>query len=78
MLPPVIFLGVYTDTLDLRYLNSDFASLYHLFTKGFNIESYNTRWFDDKPSSATPKLMYKVNGLIPEEVDVEVSTNLPP
>ena len=58
--------------------NSDFSPLHHPFTKEFNIESYNTYWFNDEPDSATPKLMHKANESIPEEVDVDISTNLRP
>ena len=75
MLPPAMFPYVHTDNPDLRYLNSDFAPLYHPFTKEFNIESYNTYWFNDEPDSATPKLMHKANESIPEEVDVDISTS---
>ena len=67
-----------TDTPDLRYLNINFAPLHNPFVKGFEIESYNTRWFDDDPDSATSKPMHKVNDSISEEGDVEISMNLHP
>ena len=69
ILPPTICSCVHTDTPDLRYLNSDFAPLWHPFTKDFNIESHNTRRFDDEPGSETPTRMHKANASIPEEVD---------
>ena len=78
MLSPPIFPCVHTDTPDLRYLSSNFAPLHHPFTNDFNIESYHTRWSDDELDSDTPKLMQKAIDSIPEEVDVEISTNLPP
>ena len=69
---------VCTDTPDLRCLNINFAPLHNPFVKDFEIESYNTRWFDDEPDSYTPKPMHKVNDSISEEGDVEISMNLHP
>ena len=48
LLPPQILPCDEVDTPDLRYLNSDFApNLKHPFHKDFDIQAYNTRWFDD-------------------------------
>ena len=48
LLPPQILPCDEIDTPDLRYLNSDFAPhLKHPFHNSFDIEAYNTKWFDD-------------------------------
>ena len=59
LLPPAIFPCESTDSTDLRYLNSDFAPLHHPFTKDFNIEAYNTCWFDEEPTSTSKRIMSK-------------------
>lgn len=55
LLPPAVYPCEQANTADLWYLNSDFAPLHHLFTKTFDIEAYNTRWFDTDPSTALHK-----------------------
>ena len=57
LLPPQILPCEHVDTPTLRYLNSDYAPLRHPFGKNFNIESYNTSWFDDKPVSRPPDFL---------------------
>ena len=57
MLPPQILPCEHVDTPTLRYLNSDFAPLRHPFSKNFDIEGYNTSWFDDKPVSRPPDFL---------------------
>jgi hypothetical protein len=57
LLPPQILPCEHVDTPTLRYLNSDFAPLRHPFSKKFDIESYNTSWFDDKPVSRPPDFL---------------------
>ena len=49
LLPPQILPCDSADTADLWYLHSDFAPLSHPFSKKFDIEAYNTRWFDSEP-----------------------------
>lgn len=49
LLPPQIMPCDEVDTPNLRYLNTDFApNLKHPFSKSFDIEAYNTKWFDDE------------------------------
>ena len=57
--PPDIFPCESTDSTDLCYLNNDFAPLHHPFTKDFNIEAYNTRWFDEEPTLPSERLLLK-------------------
>ena len=57
LLPPQILPCEHVDTPSLRYLNSDFAPLRHPFSKNFDIESYNTSWFDDQPISRPPDFL---------------------
>ena len=56
LLPPAIYPSEPIDTAGLRYLNSDFALLHHPFSKTFDIEAYNTRWFDAEPKTVLKKL----------------------
>ena len=57
LLPPQILPCEHIDTPNLRFLNSDFAPLRHPFGDNFNIESYNTSWFDDAPVSRPPDFL---------------------
>ena len=57
LLPPQILPCQHVDTPTLRYLNSDFAPLKHPFGRNFDIESYNTSWFEDKPVSRPPDFL---------------------
>ena len=53
LLPPTILPCEQMDTPDMRYLNSDFAPRKQPFDN-LDIESYNTKWFDDAPPSQVP------------------------
>ena len=57
LLPPQILPMEHINTPNLRYFNSDFASLQHPFGKAFDIESHNIAWFDDKPPSRIPDFL---------------------
>ena len=57
LLPPTIYPTEPVDTADLRYLNSDFAPLHHPFSKTFDIEAYNNRWFDTESKLVLKKLL---------------------
>ena len=59
MLPLAVYPSESCDTPDLRYLNADFAPLHHPFAKDFNIEAYNTRWFDSDPPQTPRKLAFR-------------------
>ena len=54
MLPPAIMPCANSDTSDMRYINSDYAPIKHPFDDNFNIEAYNTNWYDDAPPSRAP------------------------
>ena len=54
LLPPQNFPCESIDTSDLRYLNADFAPINHPLNDHFDFESYNTRWFDNRPASRPP------------------------
>jgi len=55
-LPPQILPCDQVDLLDLRYMNNDFAPITHPFKDSFNIESYNSIWFEEQPPSSKPVL----------------------
>ena len=57
LLPPQILPGEYIDTTDMRYMNFEFAPQNHPFTKTFDVEGYNTAWYDDIPPSRPPELL---------------------
>ena len=59
LLPPAVYPSKTCNTSDLRYLNDNFAPLYHPFAKDFNIEAYITRWFDSEPPQTPRKLTYR-------------------
>ena len=79
LLPPQILSCEHVDTPTLRYLNSDYAPLRHPFGKKFNIESYNTSWFDDKPVSRPPDFLLDSknfdNAIKPTEQPSDPDTN---
>ena len=85
LLPPLIYPGESLDTADLRYLNSDFAPLHHPFSKSFDIEAYNTRWFDSNPAASinlpsprlTSKPISKPLPVVTPTVDVPSPAKLP-
>ena len=54
MLPPAIMPCENSDTLDMRYINSNYAPIKHPFDNNFDIEAYNTNWYDDAPPSRAP------------------------
>ena len=54
LLPKQILPIEHVDTPDMRYLSSNFAPLQHPFGKTFDIETYNTAWYDDVPPSHAP------------------------
>ena len=72
LLPPLILPCDEVDTPDLRYLNTDFApNLKHPFHRDFDIEAYNTKWFDDElrgVEQETPSLKEHI-GLIQDEIE---------
>ena len=70
LLPPDIFPCESTDSTDLRYLSNDFAPLHHPFTKDFNIEAYNTRWFDEEPTPPSERLLLKSPAIHNEEDNI--------
>ena len=57
LLPCQILPCISFDTLDQRFLNRDFAPLYHPLTDDFEIEGYNVQWFDDEPASSSPSFV---------------------
>ena len=57
LLPKQLLPCEHLDTPDMRYLNSDFAPVNHPFGN-FDLESYNTAWFDDEPPSRVPEFLY--------------------
>ena len=57
LLPPQILPYEHIDTPYLRFLDTNFAHLRHPFVENFNIESYNTLWFDDEPVSRPPDFL---------------------
>ena len=66
-LPPAIFPCESTDSIDLRYLNSDIAPLHHPFAQDFDIEACDTRWFGEKPTSTSERLLLKLSAIHNEE-----------
>ena len=44
------------DLPDLRYLDTDYALVKHPFKPAFDIESYNSMWFDQHQPSTKPPL----------------------
>jgi hypothetical protein len=44
------------DLPDLRYLNTNYAPVKHPFKASFDVESYNSMWFDEQPPSVRPPL----------------------
>ena len=57
LLPLQIIPCKHIGTFYLRNLNSTIAPLKHPFGNVFNIESYNTAWFDDKSPSRPPEFL---------------------
>ena len=80
LLPPLILPCDEVDTPDLRYLNTDFApNLKHPFHRDFDIEAYNTKWFDDElrgVEQETPSLKEHI-GLIQDEIDSSINDSEP-
>ena len=54
MLPPAILPCEHLDTPDMRYLNSDFVPIKHLFENTADIERYTLSWFKDQSPSCAP------------------------
>ena len=64
-LPPQILPYDQVDLPDLRYMNNDFAPVTHPFKDSFNIESYNSIWFEKQPPSSKPTLQVYVKTIYP-------------
>lgn len=66
LLPPQIMPCDEVDTTDLRYLNSDFIpTLKHPFHRDFDVEAYNTDWFEEEPMNTAPEI------LLPSEFQID-------
>ena len=74
-LPPQILPCDQIDLPDLRYLNTDFVPVAHPFKDSFNIESYDSVWFDKQPPSTRPTIgeVCGENLPLPIEGPVEVT-----
>ena len=55
-LPPKILPCNPIDLPNLRYLNTNYSPVKHPFKTSFDIESYNSMWFDQQPSYTMPPL----------------------
>ena len=58
------------DLVDLRYLNTDFAPVAHPFNSSFDIEIYNSMWFDDHPPLTRPPLSVVCKNSLPPTVEL--------
>lgn len=81
-LPPQILSCDEVDLVDLRYLNSDFTAVQHPFKQAFDMESYNSIWFDKQPPSNKPLLSIICKDSLPPAVEqpsqpVIISTGRP-
>ena len=61
MLPPNVLPCEQMDTPDMRYLNSGFAPIKQPSRDTFDIESYNTHWYDDEPPSRVPTVIRDIH-----------------
>ena len=72
-LPPTILPCDQIDLPDLRYMNTDFAPVAHPFKDAFNIESYNSIWFDKQPPLTKPTLQEVCGANLPPAVESPVN-----
>jgi len=54
LLPKQVLPCTPLDTPDMRYLNTDHAPFRHPFSGSFDIEGYNSKWYDDEPPTRPP------------------------
>ena len=72
LLPPQIMPCDEVDTTDLRYLNSDFIpTLKHPFHRDFDVEAYNTDWFEEEPTNSAPEILLQSEFQVDEHDDDE-------